>query len=290
MSKAISRLLTILDLETLEHNLFRGLSPQDGWQRVYGGQVIGQALVAAARTVEDDRHIHSLHAYFMRPGDPAVPIIYQVDPIRDGKSFNTRRVLAIQHGKAIYSMSASFQRHEKGLEHQMPMPEAPAPETLLGEDEMKQQFMDIAPANVRQYWKRDRPIEMRPVDFTHYVSREKLPPRQMIWFRATGELPDDERIQKCALAYASDMTLLDTALFPHGRSVFDRDLQVASLDHAMWFHRPFRFDDWLLYAEDTPSASGGRGFTRGNIFSRDGDLIASTVQEGLIRVRDGEPV
>jgi len=287
MPSAIETLLSILDLEPLEHNLFRGRSPQVGWQRVFGGQVIGQALVAAARTV-DGRKAHSLHCYFMRPGDPAVPIIYEVDRIRDGKSFTTRRVVAIQHGHAIFSMSASFQVAEDGLDHQIAMPEVPPPEELPSEADLKTLFLKDAPEQVRRYWERERPIELRPVDLRHYVSREKLEPVQNVWIRATGRLPDDPDVHRCVLAYASDMTLLDTSLFAHGRMIFDRDMQVASLDHSLWIHRPFRADEWLLYAEDSPSASGARGFTRGSLFSRDGTLIASVAQEGLIRLRTGD--
>jgi len=284
MGSAIETLLEVLDLEKLEENLYRGRSPQVGWQRVFGGQVIGQALVAAARTVEE-RVAHSLHGYFMLPGDPSVPIVYQVDRIRDGKSFATRRVVAIQHGKAIFSMSCSFQLPEDGLDHQIPMPKVPPPEELPSEAELKTLFLNAAPEPVRRYWERERPIEIRPVDLEHYMSRDTLDPRQNVWIRATGPLPDDPDIHRCVLAYASDMTLLDTSLFYHGRSIFDRDLQVASLDHALWFHRPFRADEWLLYAEDSPSASGARGFNRGSLFSRDGRLIASVAQEGLIRLR-----
>jgi acyl-CoA thioesterase-2 len=284
MLGAIETLLSILDLEPLEVNLFRGRSPQVGWQRVFGGQVIGQALVAAARTVEG-REAHSLHGYFMLPGDPSVPIVYEVDRIRDGRSFATRRVVAIQHGKAIFSMSASFQVPEQGLDHQMPMPDVPPPEELPTEAALKDLLLEDAPEAVRRYWERERPFELRPVDLRHYVSREALPPVQNVWIRASGRLPDDPGIHRSVLAYASDMTLLDTSLFSHGRSIFDRDLQVASLDHALWFHRPFRADEWLLYAEDSPSASGGRGFNRGSLFSRDGRLVASVAQEGLIRLR-----
>jgi len=284
MPNAVETLLSILDLEQLERNLFRGLSPQVGWQRVFGGQVIGQALVAAARTVEG-RGVHSLHAYFMRPGDPAVPIIYDVDRIRDGNSFTTRRVVAIQHGEAIFSMSASFQIEEAGLDHQIPMPKVPPPEDLPSEADLKAAYLHNAPEGVRRYWERPRPIELRPVDLRHYISREPLEPSQHVWVRATGKLPDDPDVHRCVLAYASDMTLLDTSLFAHGRSIFDPDLQPASLDHALWFHRPFRADEWLLYAEDSPSASGARGFTRGSLFSRDGRLVASVAQEGLIRIR-----
>jgi len=284
MIDPIETLLATLDLEQLEENLYRGRSPQVGWQRVFGGQVIGQSLVAAARTVSG-RMAHSLHAYFMREGDPAVPIIYEVDRIRDGKSFTTRRVVAIQHGQAIFSMNASFQVSEEGLDHQIAMPDAPPPESLPSEAELQAAYMHAAPEGVRLYWERPRPIELRPVDLRHFLSRDKLPPQQLVWVRATGRLPDDPEIHRCVLAYASDMTLLDTALFAHGRMVFDRDLQAASLDHAMWFHRDFRADEWMLYAADSPSASGARGFTRGSLFTRDGRLAASVAQEGLIRPR-----
>jgi acyl-CoA thioesterase-2 len=286
MSSAVEELISILDLETLEHNLFRGRSPQSGWQRVFGGQVIGQALVAAQRTVEPDRHVHSLHCYFMRPGDPAVPIIYEVDRIRDGSSFTTRRVVAIQHGHAIFSLSASFQVDEPGLEHIIEMPEGvPAPDTLLSEKELIAQFIDHVPEAVRKYWQRERPIEFKPVSLTHYMTREKLPPKQNVWIRTTGPVPDDRALQAAVLAYLSDMTLLDTSLFAHGRSIFDPDIQVASLDHAMWFHRPHKFDDWFLYSQDSPNSSGARGLTRGSIYASDGTLVASVAQEGLIRLR-----
>ncbi len=284
MPDAIENLLGTLDLEPLEHNLFRGRSPQVGWQRVFGGQVIGQALSAATRTVEADRKVHSLHAYFLRPGDPGLPIVYEVDRIRDGKSFATRRVVAIQHGHAIFSMSASFQVEEQGLDHQMAGPDVPPPEALIPEDELKRLYMESASEPMKAYWRRERPIEIRPVSLRHYLGREKLEPVQHVWFRATGPLPDDPAVHQAVLAYASDMMLLDTSLYPHGRSLFDRDLQVASLDHALWFHRPFRADDWLLYSQDSPTASGGRGFNRGAIFSRDGVHVASVAQEGLIRV------
>lgn len=284
MANAIETLLSILDLEPIEHNLFRGLSPQDGWQRVFGGQVIGQALVAASRTVEE-RHAHSLHAYFMRPGDPKVPIVYQVERIRDGKSFATRRVVAMQHGNAIFSMSASFQREESGFDHQIPMPVVPSPDDLPSEGELKALFLDHAPEHVRAYWQKERPFELRPVDIRHYISRDPLDPLQQTWIRTTHPLPDEDDIHRAVLAYASDMTLLDTALFAHGRGVFDGDVQAASLDHALWFHRPFRADDWLLYTADSPSASGGRGFARGSLFDRAGRLVASVAQEGLIRPR-----
>lgn len=281
-------LLQTLDLEKLEENLFRGRSPQVGWQRVFGGQVIGQALVAAQRTVDEGRYVHSLHAYFMRPGDPSVPIVYEVDRIRDGSSFATRNVIAIQHGKAIFSMSASFQYDEGGFEHQVAMPKVKMPEELLGEEEIKTMFLANAPEAIRRYWERPRPIEIRPVSLTHYFSRHKLEPSQDVWVKTVGAVPDERHIQAAILAYLSDMTLLDTALYAHGTSVFDRTLQVASLDHSMWFHRPCRMDDWLLYTQDSPSASGARGMTRGSLFDRSGALIASVAQEGLIRKKASE--
>ncbi|MGG6895676.1 MULTISPECIES: acyl-CoA thioesterase II [Rhizobium] len=275
--------LATLDLETIEMNLFRGNSPQVGWQRVFGGQVIGQALMAAQRTVEGDRFAHSLHAYFMLPGDPSVPILYQVDRLRDGSSFNTRRVLAIQHGKAIFALTASFQADEPGFEHQGEMPRVPMPEELMDEEQIKARYLVHAPENVRRYWAGRRAIEIRPVSIESYFSRSQPSQRQNIWVRLTGPVPDDQLYQKAVLAYLSDMTLLDVALNAHGTSVLDSSIQVASLDHAMWFHRPFKLDDWLLYSQESPSASGARGFTRGSLFTRSGVLIASVAQEGLIR-------
>jgi len=284
MSAALDQLLSILDLERLEENLFRGLSPQVGWQRVFGGQVIGQALVAACRTVED-RTAHSLHAYFLRAGDPSVPIIYEVDRIRDGGSFSTRRVVAIQHGHAIFSMAASFQKEEAGLEHQMAMPDVPPPEDLPSEAELKAKFIDKLPEPVKAYWEHERPIEIRPADLSRYFSAETRDPSQQVWIKATGDLGDDLALHQCVLAYASDFTLLDTALIAHGRFVFDPNLMLASLDHAIWFHESFRADDWLLYVQDSPSSGGGRAFCRGTLFTRDGRLVASTAQEGLVRER-----
>ncbi len=284
MVSAVKRLLSILDLEQLEQNLFRGNSPQDGWQRVFGGQVIGQALVAAERTV-DDRVAHSLHAYFMRPGDPSVPIIYEVDRIRDGKSFNTRRVVATQHGAAIFTMGVSFHLEEPGFEHQMEMPDVPGPEDLPSLNDIKEQFMDKLPANIKAYFQRERPIEIRPVDTSRFFKHEKREPKQSIWFRASDNLPDDLAMHQCAIAYASDFSLLDTALIAHGRLLFDPKLMLASLDHAMWFHRSCRADGWLLYTMDSPAAHGARGFCRGSIFTPNGELVASVAQEGLIRER-----
>jgi acyl-CoA thioesterase II len=286
MTSEIETLLETLDLEPVEVNLFRGRSPQVGWQRVFGGQVIGQALVAALRTVDGGRAAHSLHGYFIRPGDPKVPIIYEVDRYRDGASFTTRRVVAIQHGETILTMAASFHREEASFEHQIAMPEVPDPETLPGEKEVLAKFADRMPENMRRYFARERPIELRPTQPMHYLEpRQGLPPLQNIWIRATAELPDDPALHQCVLAYASDMTLLDTSLIPHGRNLFDSGLMMASLDHALWFHRPFRADEWLLYAQDSPSMSGARGLNRGTIFTRDGRVVASVAQEGLIRIR-----
>ncbi len=284
MTSAVADLLAILDLEPLEHNLFRGRSPQVGWQRVFGGQVIGQALVAACRTVEGSKP-HSLHAYFLLGGDPKVPIIYEVDRLRDGRSFATRRVIAIQHGRPIFAMSVSFHVEEEGFFHEARMPDVPPPEDLPSEQQMKATVMPLMPDPVRAYYERERPIELRPVEFKRYISRDPMEPVFNVWIRATGRLPDEPAIHQCVLAYASDMTLLDSSLIAHGRTVFERSIQAASLDHALWFHAPFRTDEWLLYAQDSPSASGARGFSRGLIFTREGRLVASVAQEGLIRPR-----
>ena len=288
MPSAVADLLSILDLEELDINLFRGRSPQAGWQRVFGGQVIGQALVAAVRTVDASRPPHSMHAYFLLPGDPKVPIIYDVDRIRDGKSFTTRRVTARQHGHPIFSMLVSFHTDEPGLDHQAKMPAVPPPESLPNESEMRKKLLPTMPDPVRRYYERERPIELRPVEFARYTSREHRDPRFHVWIRATAPLPNDPAIHQCVLAYASDMTLLDSTLIPHGRTVFEKSIQAASLDHALWFHRPFRADDWLLYAQDAPNAECALGLARGLIFARDGTLVASVAQEGLIRARREE--
>jgi len=286
LSHAISDLLTILDLEQLELNLFRGRSPQEGWQRVFGGQVIGQALVSACRTVDPLYRVHSLHGYFLLAGDPKVPIIYNVERLRDGRSFVTRRITAIQHGQAIFAMSASFHLDEPGFEHQLPMPDVPAPDMLPTEEEFRAKMAPLMPPAVKAYFERKRPIEMRPVEMTRYTGGEGNAPYFNCWIRATGKLPDDPSIHSAVLAYASDFTLLDSSLVVHGRSVMERTIQAASLDHALWFHRPFRADEWLLYSQDSPSAMGSRGFSRGLIFRQDGTLIASVAQEGLVRQRN----
>lgn len=285
---ALDALLSTLDLEPMEDNLFRGPRGGEGWQRVFGGQVLGQALVAAARTVDPRRPVHSLHGYFLLAGDPARPIVYDVERIRDGGSFTTRRVKAIQHGRPIFSMSSSFHKEERGFEHQAPIPDILPPEELPNPKDVIEQHIDKLPASMRTYWSRQQPIEMRVADLSRYLTREKKAPTQSIWIKAAGRLPDDPVVHQAVLAYASDFTLLDTALIAHGKLLFDADVQLASLDHGMWFHRPFRADEWLLYVQDSPSASGARGFCRGSIFSRAGALIASVVQEGLMRQRTSD--
>ena len=282
---SMEHLIEILDIERIEENLFRGESPEVGWQRLFGGLVIAQALAAAQRTAPADRFVHSLHAYFLRPGDPAVPVLYEVDRIRDGGSFTTRRVVAIQHDKPIFSLSASFHIDEPGLAHQIAMPDVTPPEDLPDSETIYEKFLAQAPENVRAFWLRERPVEIRPVSMTHYISNDSLDPAQHIWVKANGRVPDRRATAAAVLAYVSDMTLLDTALFPHGLSVFDTVIQGASLDHAMWFHSDPDFSDWLLYTQDSPFSGGGRGLSRGAIYTRSGRLVASVAQEGLIRKR-----
>jgi acyl-CoA thioesterase-2 len=285
----IDQLLTTLDLETLEDNLFRGHTPLPWGQRVYGGQVIGQALVAACRTVDvGTRPPHSLHAYFLLGGDPKAPIIYDVDRIRDGKSFATRRVVAIQHGQAIFSMAVSFHVEEAGYAHQAKMPDVPKPDQLPDEAEIRTNILPKAPEAVRRFYERERPILLRPVTFDRYEGKKNEGGIFNVWIRAAGPLPNDPSIHQCVLAYASDMALLDAALIPHGLSVFDRKIMAASLDHALWFHRPCRADEWLLYSQDSPNSAGARGFSRGMIFALDGTLVASVAQEGVLRPRREE--
>ena len=280
MQDALNSLIDILDLEEL--NLFRGRSPQEDKQRVFGGQVAGQALIAAGRTVED-RQIHSLHSYFLRPGDPRVPIIYQVDRLRDGRSFATRRVTGIQHGQAIFALAASFQVEEGGLEHQAEMPESTPPEELPDRDQRVAE-MRANGEEVDDWMLFGAALDMRYVDSMDYSGKTEQEPHWRVWLRANGELPDDPLLHRCVAAYASDMTLLDTALRPH-RLAMDESIQVASLDHAMWFHRPFRADEWLLYAHESPSMSSSRGFTTARFFTRSGKLAISVAQEGLLRDR-----
>lgn len=278
---AVDDLVALLDLEVIEVNIFRGISPDENRQRVFGGQVAGQALVAAARTVANG-NIHSLHAYFLRPGDPTVPILYQVDRIRDGKSFTTRRVVAIQHGKVIFNLQASFHRDEPGLEHQLDMPVVPMPETLPDFKTRMAPYKE----QIGDWYTRPRPIDTRYIGRMPVERRDDRAPFQRVWLRAAGTLPDDPVLHACVLTYASDMTLLDTTMLPHGITWEDNRAQMASLDHAMWFHRPFRADDWLLYDQHTPSTSNSRGLAYGSIYTKDGILAVSVVQEGLIRVMD----
>jgi acyl-CoA thioesterase-2 len=288
MTAPIQEVLDLLDLEKIEENIFRGISPKDRVQRVFGGQVLGQALVAAARTVEG-RLCHSLHGYFLRAGDPKVPILYEVDRSRDGASFTSRRVVAIQHGRPIFTLEASFQRDEQGYEHAFEMPQAPEPETLQSDAVARAKVAERLPEDMRAWALRPRPIETRPVDPRDYLEPAKRPPHEMLWIRAEGKLPDDPALHQCVLAFASDMSIIGTGMLPHGLGWFDNKVQMASLDHAMWFHRPFRADEWLLYVQDSPSASGARSFNRGMIFTRDGKLAASVTQEGLMRPRDERP-
>lgn len=285
MHPLLAELLDLLRPEPLEANLFRGRCQDLGWGAVFGGQVVGQALSAAEQTVEADRPVHSLHGYFLRQGAVDRPIVYEVDRIRDGKSFTTRRVVAIQGGEAIFSLSASFQRVEPGYEHQATMPEAPDPDGLLSELELARRVTDRIPPKLRSFALAERPIEIRPVDPDNPLAPRSREPVRMSWYRAMDRLPDDPSIHLYLLAYASDFNFLVTAMQPHGVSLLSPQMQVASLDHAMWFHRPFRFDDWLLYVVDSPNAGGARGLVRGQFFSRTGELVASCVQEGLMRTR-----
>ncbi len=285
MSLALDSLLTLLDLEPLEVNIYRGQNRDLGTTRVYGGQVFAQALVAARRTVDAGREAHSAHGYFILPGDLAAPIVYFVDRLRDGSSFTTRRVTAIQHGQAIFNLSASFHIAEEGPAHQSDMPLAPDPETLTPELDTIREMSDRIPEALRSVLTQERPIDVRPVDATDILRAEKSAPVRQAWFRAVGRLPDDQWIHQAILAYASDYGLLVTALKPHGIPYRARGLQLASLDHSLWMHRPFRADEWLLYSTDSPVTSGARGFVRGTIHSQSGELVASVAQEGLIRLR-----
>jgi len=285
MMNATEQLLSLLDLEPLEVNIYRGTNRDVGTGRVFGGQVFAQALVAARRTVEGAREAHSVHGYFILPGDLAAPIVYFVDRLRDGNSFTTRRVTAIQHGQAIFNLSASFHVDEPGLEHQQPMPEVPDPESLAPELSLIREMAERIPESLRPVLTQDRPIDFRPLVPTDPFNPEVRPASRQVWFRAVGPLPDDPIIHQAVLAYASDYGLLPTALGPHGVAFRTKGLQMASLDHSLWMHRPFRTDEWLLYVMDSPAAAGARGFVRGSVFSRHGALVASVAQEGLMRIR-----
>ncbi len=285
MSSVLSELLELLRLERIEVDLFRGQSQDLGWGAIFGGQVVGQALSAAAQTVEADRPVHSLQGYFLRQGDARVPVVYEVDRIRDGKSFTTRRVVAIQKGRAIFTLAASFQTEEPGFEHQDRMPSVPGPEGLESETERARRVAPKIPEPLRAQAVADRPIEIRPVNPHDPLRPDRRAPTRHVWYRASGPLPDDPGVHRYLLAYASDFHFLTTAMQPHGVSWLTPGMQVASLDHAMWFHRPFRLDDWILYSIESPSASGARGLVRGQFFDRAGNLVASCVQEGLMRQR-----
>lgn len=290
MSDSLIDLLAILDLEPIDSNLFRGKNIKcRWWQRVFGGQVIGQAMVAACRTVEGGLP-HSLHCYFIRPGDVEVPIIYQVERLRDGKSYSTRRVTAIQHDSAIFSVMLSFHAEEESaIDHQDKMPDVSPPEKLSAEEMSKKLMLPEMPELIRIYYEPHRPVELRPVEIGRYVGQKIDDGRIHIWIKTASRLPDDPALHMCALAYASDLSLLDAVMARYGRTLFDGRMISATLDHAMWFHRPFRVDDWLLYAKESPSAQGGRGLTRGLIFKRDGTLVASVAQEGSVRERRRVP-
>ena len=280
----LNKIIETLDLEEIELNHYLATSPNEGWQRVYGGQVIGQALVAASRTVSTDRSAHSLHGYFLRAGDTDIPILYKVDRIRDGKSFTTRRVVAVQRGQAIFTMSISFQVDEGGLNHQFDMPDVPGPDDLQTEDEIRQVQSENWPKEFQDSFSGSSAIQVKPIEPIDLLNPKPAEPVQRCWVRCGDKLPDDPRIHQCVLAYLSDWSLLDTATRPHAVSFMQDNVQVASLDHAMWFHRPFRADEWLLYDQDSPSASGARGFNRGLIYNQSGELVASTTQEGLVRI------
>lgn len=291
VQRSLDNLIALLDLEELEVNIFRGRCTE-GWQRVFGGQVLAQALVAGGRTV-DKGVAHSFHAYFLRPGDSTIPILYDVDRTRDGRTFTTRRVTAIQHGQAIFHLEASFQRAEAGPEHQDEMPDVPDPESLptwqermaplAARAELVEKLTADSPDRVKYWLASDRPIDIRHITEFDPIAPEKLPARLQVWVRADGRLPDSTLLHQCVAAFASDMTLLKAAALPHGISWADGTHMVASLDHAMWFHSAFRADDWLLYDQQSPTAGGARGFSTGRMFSREGRLVISVVQEGLIR-------
>lgn len=283
MSKVLKDLLNQLSLEKLEENLFRGKSQDLGLGVVFGGQVMGQAISAAKETVQDAQRVHSFHSYFLRPGNPAQAIIYDVERIRDGKTLSARRIKAIQNGKPIFYMTASFKAKETGFEHQNTMPDAPPPEDLISEQEMALIHSDILPEHIRDKFICEKPIEMRPVIFTNPIEPEIEEPKRLIWLKANGKMPDDFRIHRYLLAYASDFNFLPTALLPHGVSFFSERMQVVTIDHSMWFHHDFRIDDWLLYEVDSSVAADGRGLVNGRFFTREGKLVASSIQEGLIR-------
>ncbi len=282
-NNTIEELLQLMELETLEVNLFRGASRDIGTPRVFGGQVLAQSIIAASRTV-DEGVIHSLHAYFLRAGDAEAPIVYDVDRNRDGRSFKSRRVVAIQHGRPIFTLAASFQLEQEGLDHQFEMPDVPMPEDLPSESNVPEDRLEQVPQLLRRWFTRTGPFDFRPVKKTDVFNPSPQPPFQDVWFRLSEKIDVSDLMHRALMAYASDFHLVGTATLPHGISFIQDDLMMASLDHAMWFHRPVRVDDWLLYSCDSPSSSGGRGLARGLIYDRNGRLVASTIQEGMIRV------
>jgi acyl-CoA thioesterase-2 len=282
----LADLLKLLELERIEDRIFRGESRDLGGARVFGGQVLGQALTAATYTVQN-RQVHSLHAYFLVAGDVHAPIVYEVELARDGKSFSNRRVVAIQHGQPIFNMTASFQVPEEGLEHAAEMPNVPGPEGLADVRELPAEVLDKVPEKMRRFLTHERPFEFRPVEPIHVIAPPRATPKRHIWVKTVDKLPDNADLHRNVLAYVSDYQLVSTATLPHGIHFAEGNVQLASLDHAMWFHRPFRADEWLLYAMESPNASGGRGLALGRVFTRDGALVASTAQEGVVRVWAG---
>lgn len=285
MSQALSNLLSLLNLEKIEEGLFRGQSEDLGLRQVFGGQVVGQALYAAKETVPADRFVHSFHSYFLRPGDSLKPIVYDVEVLRDGNSFSARRVAAIQNGKPIFYMTASFQGPESGYEHQKSMPAAPSPDGLLSELEIAHKLSHLLPPPLKEKFLRDKPLEIRPVEFHNPMKGHVAPPARQVWIRASGKVEDDLRVHQSLLGYASDFNFLVVALQPHGVGFLEPGMQVATIDHSMWFHRPFDMNEWLLYSVESTSASSARGFVRGEFYTQDGVLVASTVQEGVMRRR-----
>jgi len=283
MGQVLTELVSLLQLEKIEKGIYRGQSQDLGFKALFGGQVMGQAVSAAIETIDPQRTIHSLHSYFLRPGDSNKPVVYEVENLRDGNSFSTRRIKAIQNGKPIFYMTASFQLPEVGFEHQDTMPDVPAPDNLASYNDFIFEHQQYIPENVRGKLLAERPIELRPIQKYNWVHPEKSPALHQMWIKANGSLPDDPHIHSCMLAYCSDFQFLTTSLMPHGASYWMPNFQMASIDHAMWFHRPFRVDEWLLYSTDSPSACGARGLVKGQIFNQKGELVASTMQEGLIR-------
>ena len=286
MTQILDALVNLLTLERIEENLFRGASQDLGFPQLFGGQVLGQVISAASQTVTPERHVHSLHGYFLRPGDSHQPVVYDVDRVRDGGSFTTRRVSAIQKGQTIFTGIASFQAQESGSEHQLPMPDVVGPDDLPNEWELLHKLSPMVPERVMEKLRRPKPIEIRPVTLVDPANPQPIEPVRHLWFRADGSLPDSPALHKYLLAYASDFSFIGTALQPHGVSSWSKFIQLASLDHAIWFHREVKMDDWLLYSIDSPWAGNARGFARGSIFNRQGELVASVAQEGLIRVRE----